>query len=145
MILVHQIHKGAESLMWQIAPVAELIGRRMRHQNVESSAPQQREPELGHSFFHLPLRILVCPGAVTHRTAKSEDPDSFIYEYLILNAGTALRRYLLIFVIMISMHIQHRCRSKSGQKGQIMRMQISARYNQVDSCQLFFFKMIPQP
>ena len=81
---------------------------------------------------------------VSHGTAKTQNPYSFIDKKFVVNADAALRRDPFVFVIMISVNIKDRCRCKRGKKGKISRIQISAGNDKIDSFQFAFFEIIPQ-
>ena len=116
----------------------------MCNQYVKSLMPEQFEPQLCGPALHLPLRVLVLPRAVAHGTAQPQDPYPFMDINLILNADTSLRRNAFIFAVMVPMYIQNRYGRESHQKGKVVRIQISAGYDQVDSIQFALFIKIPQ-
>ena len=106
--------------------------------------PEKLQPELPHPVLHLPLRILEFPGAITHRTAKPQNPHSLVNIDLIVNTDTPVRRDLPVFLIMVPVYIQNRHGCKSRQKGKISGIQVSAGNNQINSRKLTFLKIIPQ-
>ena len=87
LILVKKCTKYLKSLVWQIHPVIQLISRGMCHQDIKSPVPEQLKPQLPDTVLHLPFRILEFPGAITHRTAKPQDPYTLVYIDLIVNAS----------------------------------------------------------
>ena len=96
------------------------------------------------SVPHLPLRILILPGLISHGTAESHDADTLMNINFIVNADASVRWDPFIFVIMISMYIQNGSRSKRCKKGKIPRIQIPAGNDQVNSLKLALFEIIPQ-
>src|SRR5699024_4916059 len=108
MVFLDQLQKSLESLVRQIPAVIQLIGRGMCHQNIKSAMAQKLEPESADPPSHLTFCILVISGPVPHRSAQSKDTHPLIDIDLIFNADTSAGRMLIIFVIMIAMHIQHR-------------------------------------
>ena len=97
-----------------------------------------------YSVPHLPLRILILPGLISHGTAESHDADTLMNINFIVNADASVRWDPFIFVIMISMYIQNGSRSKRCKKGKIPRIQIPAGNDQVNSLKLALFEIIPQ-
>ena len=97
-----------------------------------------------YSVPHLPLRILILPGLISHGTAESHDADTLMNINFIVNADASVRWDPFIFVIMISMYIQNGSRSKRCKKGKIPRIQIPTGNNQVNSLKLALFEIIPQ-
>ena len=144
LVLFHQRSENLKALMRKIPPVVQLISRGMRHQNIKAPPPKQLKPQPGHPLFHFTFRILVRPGLVPHGAAEPQNPHSFVYKYFILYAGTALRRYLLVLPVMVSVYIKHRPRIKGHQKGKVARVQIAAGDNQINSLQHAPVKIIPQ-
>ena len=108
LIFFHQGAEDPKALMRQIPSVVQLISGRMRHQDIKPTLPEKLKPQFPHPLLHLLLRILMGPRLVTHRTAQTQNPHPLMDINLIFYTGAALRRYLLIFFVMISMDIEHR-------------------------------------
>ena len=131
-IFLHQKTEYRKSLMRQIHPIIELVRRSVGDQYIKSLIAPQFPPELAHAAVHLGIRILVISRAVAHGTTKPQNPHSFVHEYIIFDTDTALRRFYFIFFVVIAMHIQNRDIGQCHQKHQIIRIQITARYNQIN-------------
>ena len=58
-----------------------------------------------YSVPHLPLRILILPGLISHGTAESHDADTLMNINFIVNADAAFRWNPFIFIVMVSMDI----------------------------------------
>ena len=144
LVLVHQSIEYLESLMGKIPSVVKLVGGGVCQQNIKSFFTEKFEAKLFYTFDHFFFRILVYSRLVAHGTSQTEDAYTFMLINLILDANTAFRRDPFIFIIMITVYIQYRCRGKSGEKRKISGVQIPAGEYQIDTLQLFFFKKIPQ-
>ena len=144
MILFDQATKDFKALMRKISGIIQLISRRMRDKNIKSPSPEYLRKKFEDSVPHLPLRILILPGLISHGTAESHDADTLLIINFIVNADASVRWDPFIFVIMISMYIQNGSRSKRCKKGKIPRIQIPAGNDQVNSLKLALFEIIPQ-
>lgn len=122
MVFLHQRLKRSESLMRQIAPIVELISRRMRYQYVKAPPAEQFKAQFCNPLLHLPFGILMGPLLIAHGTAESQDTDSFIDKNLVLNADAPFRCDSLVFFIMVPMYIQYRNMGKCCQKRKVMRV-----------------------
>ena len=116
----------------------------MSQKNVKSTAVQQWKPQFFDPFFHFFFGILIDTWAVTHGTAQPQNTDAFVDIDLIFDTDTSVRRCLFVPVIVISPYIQDRRRGKSGEKRQIVRVQISAREDQIDPLEFLFLEVIPE-
>ena len=130
--------------MRQVVLIPAAMHRRMGEKNVKSPAPHELEPQLPDPLRHFLLRALIAPVVVAHGTPEPEDPDPFVHIDLIVYADTAFRRFHVIDVIMISVHIQERTVGKGNQEGQVGRRKIPCGKNQVHSLQLRLIIEIPE-
>ena len=121
LVLIHQSAEYLKPSVGQILPVIKLIGRRVSQQYVKSSAIFEPPPEFPYPPAHLRLGVLMAAGLVAHGAPQAQNADPLMHIDLILDAGTAVGRNLLISLVMVSMHIQNRPMSKRGQKRQILR------------------------
>ena len=69
-VFFQQRAEDLKSLVGEVSSVIELISRGVGDQNIESAFPEKLEPQFGNPLLHLPFRILVRPGLITHGTAK---------------------------------------------------------------------------
>ena len=107
-VFFNQIQKCLEALMGQIAAVIELVGGSVGDQYIESAPPEQLKSQPGDPLPHFFFRILMSSVAVAHGPSQTKDTDAFIDKDLVIDAGTALRRYLLVFVIVVAVYIENR-------------------------------------
>ena len=91
--------------MRKIPSVIQLKRGRVGNQNVKPAVAEQTQMKFCHPLFHLPLRKLVRSLIITHRSAQPQTPDAVMDINLIVDTNTAVRRNLLIYLIMISMYI----------------------------------------
>jgi hypothetical protein len=116
----------------------------MCEQDIESAVPKERKPKPPDPPPHLAFCILVVSWFVAHRSAKSKYTHAFIDINFVFDADTALWRMRLIFVIMVAADIEDGSFGKGDQKGEIIRIEISCRENQVNTIQTSAFIEIPE-
>ena len=116
----------------------------MSYKNIKAAAVKKFEPKSANSFFHFFFSVLMRTQAITHGTAKSQNSNSIINIYIIVDADTAFRWNPLIFSVVVSVNIDNRSGSKSYQERQIVRVKIAAGNDQINSVQLAFFIKIPE-
>ena len=116
----------------------------MCDQNIKTATEKEFQTKSVYSATHFTFRILMVTWTVSHRTAKSENTNSFINIEIIVNADTSFGRSSFIFCIVISMNINNWSSRKSCQKRKVMRMQITTGNNKINSFQFsFFIKITP--
>ena len=144
LVFLNQGPEHLKALMGEITPVVELIGGGVSYQDIKAVMAEKLEPEFGHPLSHLFFGVLVGARPVAHGTAKAQNSDAVIDEYLILDTGTSFWRNFFIFSVVVSVDIEHRDCGQCHKEGEVARIQIAAGDDQVDPVQLALFEEIPQ-
>ncbi len=72
-------------------------------------------------------------AVVLHAAPEADDPDSFIFDDLVLNTVAAFRRVVHIVCIVVAMDIEQGSLDHCNQEGKILAFQISAGDDKVHS------------
>ncbi len=143
-VFLHQLAKDRKSCMRQIRIVPHTLSRGVSQQDIKATVAFQGQPQLADPPFHLNGSVLMTSFCVTHGASQPKDPQTLIGIDLIFDTDTSLWRFCLIGVIMVAVDIEDRYLGHGGQKGQVLRGEITAGEDQINIFYFVFFKMIPQ-
>ena len=95
-----------KALMSQVFPVVDASCGGVSNQDIKSPMEKQWKQQLAHTFCHLPFGVLVLNiPAVAHRTAQTDDSDSFVDIILAVDGDTAFRWSGLIFCVVVAVDV----------------------------------------
>lgn len=105
-VFIHQGKKCFKAPVRQILHIIQAEGRRMGYKDIKASVPEKLPSQLSDAGPHLALCVLVGRARnIFHRTSQPQDPDSLIHINIVLNADTALRRLIGVFIVMVAPYI----------------------------------------
>ena len=116
----------------------------MCDQDIKSPVPQELKPEPGGPAFHFFFRILKASGMIAHGASQAQNADSIVNVDFVINADAAVRWNLMVFIVMVAVHILSREIGPTRKDREVLRMQVAAGNDEVNSCKFTLMIMIPQ-
>ena len=99
---------------------------------VSTDAKFQSVEDVANMLITLPTGGMVRLGEVADVSLQAQDADTFVYVDFIFDAGTALRRPLLVFAVMVASNVQQGHGAEGHKKAEIFRIQVAAGDDQVN-------------
>ena len=130
--------------MRQIGVVAQLIGGRVREQDVKALALPELEAQPVHAPLHLVLGVHVRPLTIAHAAAQPQNAQAVVRVNGVLDADAALRRFFCIAAVVIAVHIEDGRGGEAGEEGQVFRGQIAAGEHKLHAFELAPVQMLPE-
>ena len=143
------IQQGTETLeapVRHILLVPEAADRRVGEQDIKTAGVPQHPPVRSDAGGHFLFGIHMGPvRPVADRSAEAENPDAFDLDYRAFRTQAAFRGFLLITVIMITVHIDDRRVGKTGQEGQILCRQVPCGQDDIHVPECIPAELSPEP
>ena len=114
-IAIHHIQKGFKPDMRQIGVVAQMARGGMGQQNIDAAAAPEFEAQTIDALAHFPFGVLVDPSVIAHGTAEAENAKTADGHDMIFDALAALRRMLVISVVVVAADIEDRRGGEAGE------------------------------
>ncbi len=143
LVAVHQVIKAAETMVRKVIEVAIALGRGMGDQDVEAIVEGDIALHFADAGEHFSLGVHVLAIMVAHGTAKPHDAEPLEVIYLIIYVDAAERRLGIVLPVVIASDVQKRHISHRDDVLQVVRVQVTARDDQVNSFGHFFIVKIP--
>ena len=144
LVPVHHGEKCAETVVCGIRSIALTEGRGVCHQKIKAVMACDHRPQFQRAEEHLIFRVLVWAGLIAHGAAQAYDADAVLLEEISVYTDAPLRGSSSVGGIMVPVDIENRAMKKRGQKREILRIQVAAGEDQIDSLQAAFFKIVPE-
>ena len=116
----------------------------MGQKDIKAAVATDVQPSAGDTPLHLPLGILVCVAAVYRAAAKPQDPQTLVFNKLVVDTVAALGRIGFISQVVIAVHIKNRRAAHGDQKTEIICFQIAAGEDEIDPVQMTRTVIIPE-
>jgi hypothetical protein len=130
----NQPAKDDKALMAGILGIMHKTRRGVGHDDVNAAPPQERGQHPKYQESHLPFGVLVRPAVIPVRAPKSQNVNAPETHQPAVNLGASKERLSVIADIVVAADVIEGHVKKVSQKRQILRRQIAARQDEIDSC-----------